>query len=358
MENNFKMNTFSSDQKKKLQTRTKTSILVVTVSFAILFFGMLSSYDNPWFKYSSEKYTQEGISTMFALVLAFILLGIAYQCLVEYMNCCFKNSIKFFRTYSKILYFLSIVIGFVFCLAMLNDPKPFSDYGYVFLGVGIVPIVVLAVLWYIALFNEHGSKFNKITAPLMAIVLPMTFFAIYYILIFKFFTTFLFLLLITWCADSFAYLGGSFFGKHKLAPKISPNKTIEGFLISLVLTLCLLLAIAGIFSLNPNIQGDLLGSHEFSENSNMKINNIGWWLSLSAILIVLILADTLGDLSFSVIKRKNNIKDFSQFLPGHGGVLDRIDALIFIVCIYTLICFVWSIDSDHTIYLFFTGSQW
>ena len=99
----------------------------------------------------------------------------------------------------------------------------------------------------------------------------------------------------TWASDTFAYFIGSAFGSHKLASSISPGKTVEGFLGSIVGTF--------IFGL-PLIKMAVAG-------------------------FILALAATFGDLAESVLKRFANIKDSGIFLPGHGGVLDRFDSLFF-----------------------------
>ena len=113
----------------------------------------------------------------------------------------------------------------------------------------------------------------------------------------------LYVMLLVWGADSGAYMFGRLFGKHKLAPKVSPGKTWEGFLGGLV-TAAL---ISCLFSLFVPLQ-----------------------LSLSTLLIcsvIATLASVLGDLTESMFKREAGIKDSGNLIPGHGGILDRIDSL-------------------------------
>lgn len=124
----------------------------------------------------------------------------------------------------------------------------------------------------------------------------------------------LYLLSVSMVTDIFAYLIGFFFGEHKCCPSISPNKTWEG---------CL----GGIF------MGSLLSSSFYFYKVGQE--SIVFILILSVLLSI---GGLLGDLLFSKIKRENKIKDFSHLIPGHGGILDRLDSLIFIIFIY--ICFV------------------
>lgn len=124
----------------------------------------------------------------------------------------------------------------------------------------------------------------------------------------------LYLLLIATMTDTFAMLVGSLIGKHKLIPKVSPNKSVEGSIAGTIVAT----AIASIYYLNV-----------ITSNINIVL--------LIIMTIVLSILGQLGDLLFSKIKRENEIKDFSQIMPGHGGVLDRLDSSIFITIGYIII---------------------
>lgn len=118
---------------------------------------------------------------------------------------------------------------------------------------------------------------------------------------------FLLALLITWMSDTAAYLVGRSVGRIKLIPRVSPNKTVEGAIGGLVaagITGALCAFLFGI-DLHP-LTGFLLG-------------------------IVLGAAGMIGDLSESMIKRRAGVKDSGDLIPGHGGILDRIDALVFVL---------------------------
>jgi phosphatidate cytidylyltransferase len=120
--------------------------------------------------------------------------------------------------------------------------------------------------------------------------------------------------LLIWISDSFAYLVGSRFGKRKLAPKISPNKSVEGLAGGLFFTI-----IAGFMV-------------EYF-NSGLKGN----WMIIS---IIIAIFAPVGDLAESKLKRIFNVKDSGNLMPGHGGVLDRLDSFIFCIpaiCTYYLI---------------------
>lgn len=111
------------------------------------------------------------------------------------------------------------------------------------------------------------------------------------------------MLCIIWASDSFAYLTGKAFGKHKLFERISPKKTIEGFVGGLIGAMLIATAIS-YYSGRPLWQ----------------------WLMLAVILVV---TGAVGDLVESSFKRTAKVKDSGTILPGHGGLLDRLDSLIF-----------------------------
>ncbi len=116
--------------------------------------------------------------------------------------------------------------------------------------------------------------------------------------------------LCAWMPDTFAYFSGLLFGKHKLCPSISPKKTVEGAIGAVVG--CVIITMAFGLVLN-NVYG----------------RSINYLLLLVLSVFCGVIAQ-LGDLSASLIKREYGIKDFGNLIPGHGGILDRIDSLIFV----------------------------
>jgi len=119
---------------------------------------------------------------------------------------------------------------------------------------------------------------------------------------------------IVWVADIGAYFAGRAFGKRKLAPSISPGKSWEGAIGGWLAVLVLSAACA----LSPALQST------FSARLHASWGWAGWL----AIMSLLVAASVVGDLFESQLKRRAGMKDSSNLLPGHGGVLDRIDALI------------------------------
>ena len=116
----------------------------------------------------------------------------------------------------------------------------------------------------------------------------------------------LFVFVLTWIFDTFAYLVGTKYGKHKMIPKISPNKSWEGFTGGLIISVI--------------ISFVLFHLDFFSNETNSII--------LIIIGFILPFTATIGDLIISQFKRQAGVKDTGTIIPGHGGILDRIDALM------------------------------
>lgn len=118
-----------------------------------------------------------------------------------------------------------------------------------------------------------------------------------------------------WGSDSGAYFVGRFFGKRKLAPKLSPNKTIAGVVGGVISCLIFVIGVTLVFTYQTSASGE-----SFSAN----------YFILIPVSIVGSLIGVLGDLFASMIKRQQQIKDYGHIMPGHGGMVDRLDSTFFI----------------------------
>jgi len=182
----------------------------------------------------------------------------------------------------------NIALGFwVFALVLLAGfPKQFKFWRTTNLLVAITGLLLLTLTWY-ALISLHAVKelsFAQTTISGPYLVLSV--------------------MMLVWIADTGAYFSGKRFGKNKLAPKISPGKTIEGVFGGLILVII----IVCLFTLYHG-------------------GNTQDYLYIIAISTVSVIFSVIGDLMESMYKRQANIKDSSNLLPGHGGVLDRIDSI-------------------------------
>ena len=115
----------------------------------------------------------------------------------------------------------------------------------------------------------------------------------------------LFLLLTVWAGDTSAYFTGTLIGRHKLYPRISPKKTVEGLL--------------------GGVAGSVIVASIFR---TLFLQDVAWGHTFFLAVLILILGQ-IGDFGESMIKRSVNVKDSSRLIPGHGGLLDRLDSFLF-----------------------------
>ena len=169
-----------------------------------------------------------------------------------------------------------MIFVFIFPMVFINDDKKYSVDD--------------------ALFMMGATLFIGISMNLL--ILIRNFSLLYIVYIF----------LITCVTDTFALVTGKFIGKHKFAPKISPKKTWEGFF-------------------GGTLWGAFCGTIFFNTVIDPSVNIV----VVAIVTIALSIIGQLGDLVFSAIKRHYGEKDFSNLIPGHGGILDRLDSTIFVV---------------------------
>lgn len=219
----------------------------------------------------------------------------------EYMKCVSNK----FKPISWIGYILALSIAFLHVIPNELIIK------YVPLGV----LAIISLLFMHVVFTDMKINFTDIAVTLFGILYVVGFFAfipaIYGLesdgfLIGKIYLSFLFLA--TWGSDIFAYLIGVRFGKHRFS-KISPKKSIEGCIAGVVGGIVLVVVACIIFNMAFGLE-----------------INYGTIVIIATIMTVL---SQIGDFSASCIKRYCEIKDFSNLLPGHGGIIDRFDSVIF-----------------------------
>lgn len=217
-----------------------------------------------------------------------------------------RETEKKFPIYMKILAYIAVVLMIALGNTYYTTPNNISYK---------IPVILLLIFLSPIVLINNEKKYNISDA--FYLLGGVTFIALA-------FNTFLlvgnmdlkyilYLVLITVMTDTFAYFGGYLIGKHKLCPTISPNKTIEG-------------AVVG------SLVGVMISTLFYLFVINNDINII----MLIGITLLLSLIGQLGDLLFSSIKRHYKVKDFSNLIPGHGGILDRLDSIIFVILTYIL----------------------
>jgi phosphatidate cytidylyltransferase len=202
-------------------------------------------------------------------------LAIAYIFTIIYYLCLWHNKMEYLIIILSI-YLLSVLITYVFSYPTINiNTVAFAVIGFIY---------VVFLLSHVVLVRDN-SQYGSWFAWLIFII--------------------------AYGSDTMAYFTGRLIGKNKLAEKLSPKKTIEG-------------AIGGVCGaiILSCVYGFVMYNHGVIDN----INKLGYFAIMGCVGSIL---SQIGDLSASAIKRDTNIKDFGKIMPGHGGVLDRIDSILF-----------------------------
>lgn len=193
-------------------------------------------------------------------------------------------------------------------------------------AIGIIPWIsitflcwVFVIPWFIKSYSQDNNWKITPSLNLMLGCLLLTSFCLATVFLYRYIkgSGILMLLMTIWCADSAAYFIGRKWGKRKLAEQVSPNKTLEGMIGGIACALCI--AAITWWLIERTV-------------SNFTVS---LWLFMSVSLLAL-LYSVLGDLFESMLKRMCRIKDSSQLIPGHGGVLDRIDSWIPAMVMWTV----------------------
>lgn len=178
----------------------------------------------------------------------------------------------------------------------------------------------LLIMFIIMLFDHEKVKFQEIALmSFVSFLVPLSLstivflekkneYGIFYVIL---------ALLIPWISDAGAYFIGSAMGKHKMAPKISPKKSWEGFFGGIVTAVISVIAVGLGY---PWYIGLIGGTADFTVNIPLLI----------VVAIVGSVLGVIGDFSASLLKRQCMVKDFGSILPGHGGILDRFDSVLFV----------------------------
>lgn len=324
--NSFEHNEITPETKSSMKTRVITAVILAAICIPCIFLGN-------WF---------------FLALSILISVFTAYE-LVNVMH--LKSKLRFLIMFVTILFVVSAVYWIVFknnIESFINDPTSYDNTKVLSTGFNnislstILILVAAATYFFITLIEEDFTVFRACYLIAMVFVVGLCIQAFLYLRyspfdvfnslntdeatlydvsspLFKYLQSsllFVYVILGTILNDIGAYFVGIFFGKHKLNPRISPKKTWEGFAGGCIISFICTVAFAFIM--------DAVGLKILP---NLSLEKWYWVLVISAFMP---LFANLGDFTFSAIKRSFGIKDFSHILPGHGGILDRIDSLLLV----------------------------
>ena len=205
---------------------------------------------------------------------------------------CINSNLALFFPIEHVLPIIIVFVFLIFVLALFDSKQnSLLNISYTLAG------LVYAVLPFMLLVNisciDKAYTFNHPTGNWYIDLAPYNFRYV------------LGIILLIWACDVFAYLVGSFVGKNKLFERISPGKTWEGSIGATILT----------------IASSFMIAHFFQELA------LKHWIIIAIIVCVF---GTIGDLVESMLKRQAGVKDSGKIMPGHGGILDRFDSLLFV----------------------------
>ena len=194
-----------------------------------------------------------------------------------------------------------VVLGFVVLLAVIqvryHDTLPVERTAFVFL-LSVLVSISFSCLAYLRT-TSHRDERDGLFYVFLALIIP-------------------------WMCDIGAYFIGTFFGRHKLCPAISPKKTVEGLIGGIVVS----------------VGSSVLGAYLYQVLALGDSAYVSLWqIALLALLCAPL--SVLGDLFASIIKRQSGVKDFGHIMPGHGGIMDRFDSMMFVLpVLYILVQYV------------------
>lgn len=190
------------------------------------------------------------------------------------------------------------------------------------LGLLIAAIAVTVLLYMALVVFKHGKKDYKeiLSNGFLTIYIVVSMGCVWYAKEMYGMAVMISIFICAWVCDTFAYFTGSFIGKHKLIPHVSPKKTVEG-------------SIGGIV-------GAILACGAYALVIDKSIANV---IMFAIFGLVGSICSQIGDLSASAIKRDAGIKDFGWIFPGHGGFMDRFDSVMYIAPILHIIMIISSV---------------
>ncbi|MCV3728381.1 phosphatidate cytidylyltransferase [Ureaplasma miroungigenitalium] len=345
------------DKKKRQDFKSRVLCGIGILLFFLVFitlnafadFNVWSMPNNNWFSF----YEKLGF-LIAGIVLLNVIIGL---CAYEFNKVFYRNK-KTTLIANEFLVLLacnaSIVSTVLLRVYDVNTIKYFfwSTQNYWAINFALLFIVVLINILML-IKNNHLAKKQKLLAVLVLAITFLFFSNVYYLMLLRSWIIWSLIAVLVILTDTFAYVGGKLFGKAKIFPKISPKKTWAGFITGIVVasSIVFLLCVLVIWKTKTNNSNqdslDLIHNHFARDFYGFKFlwsMTPNSWLVLFLLIMcfwpLLAITAVFGDLFFSYVKRSLEIKDFSNILKAHGGIYDRIDALMVTTVAYTFFALI------------------
>lgn len=329
-----KVNADSNKKKKKVHSSYFKHIVGFIILLIVLAF-IIPAGLNPTFYNNSYNY-------FFLSILSLLFIYGSYEITSFIFLKKKEDNFNFYLIFS----FIVIVFGSLFIALGIVFYKNFDPSFYVQnsndfilfpdlvnktkIFVELFSYTIISVLALILITSFMEIKISDILILSFVILLFVLFLFSIIIMLAVFNWSFILLvILVTAATDTFAFIGGKKFGKRKLLESVSPNKTVEGFFIGFILGF--LIGIAWYFAVIYGTKTTAL-----SQSTIISFQNVKFVFPICFFIFFIPIIGQFGDLTFSKIKRNYNKKDFSQLIPEHGGLFDRIDSHIFTLPICNL----------------------
>lgn len=320
------------------KTRLISSILIILYFLIFFLISALGDMNNYWSPIPKEY------RHIFAWFLIVFFIPIIIFANIEINSIYFKNEKN--KLIMAIILSLAIVLSPMIIMICINynfytpSNKTFIFLLSIFISFILSSVVIGFYLYWLKMRHHEIFIYLFLYQIFNFFIVSFS-----YLALIKSWSTLLIVFLLPVLTDTFAYLGGALFGKRKLAPYTSHKKTIEGAIIGVLFAVGITLIILTIYAFSPiehNMLKNFLGVNFIKRFDTVLpdhnfANKPLWWINTTIILLFLSIFSIIGDLSFSGVKRKYQIKDFSNLIPGHGGILDRIDSHTFVFSLYFII---------------------
>ncbi|MDR0739978.1 MAG: phosphatidate cytidylyltransferase [Mycoplasmataceae bacterium] len=337
-----------------MNIRVRSGVLMAVYGLILIYiFSLTDKTSDGWASYlpaDIHNYISFSFAIFSVLSVSWIIIFAAKELHYCFINNNSKKQIIFLAISMLLIQLVPTLIWMIpnyFDIPM-HDKQPLIWFLCFFISGIVIALICLPIYIKMVKGGKKNNKFNLIVFPLTAIGIAVAFGCIYYLCIVRYWGTTIIILLSVCGCDMMAYFTGVLFAKHKLAPVISPKKSWEGAILGSIITASL--AVLFIYLSTFIHHGDFT-------SKDIPYNFFGiqflsavdwykgpvWWILVVVLAMLLTFFTIVGDLIFSLIKRRNNIKDFGRSIPGHGGYLDRIDSFVVVVFTFTVVMFLTSL---------------